>query len=516
MIRTSQQNKKTVRCATYTRKSTDEGLDKEFNSLDAQRESAEAYIKSQAHEGWASVAGQYDDGGFTGGNMDRPALQRLMADIEAGKIDCVVVYKVDRLSRSLLDFARMMEVFERHHVSFVSVTQQFNTSTPMGRLILHVLLSFAQFERELISERTRDKMSAARRKGRWLGGRPVLGYDVDRPNSVLVINEDEANRVRAIFDLYLDHRSLLAVVQELERRGWRNKSWKTKAGRIVGDRPIVKNSLFQLLTNVTYLGKVRFKGEIHPGRHAAIIDEDKFRRVQETLRSNSTTGGALVKNKSGALLKGMLRCGACHCAMSHSFSTRGKVRYRYYVCQNAQKRGWNVCPDPSIPAAEIERFVVEQIRGLGLDQRVVNATVSATLAKADAERQSLDNECTALGHELARYETEMHSLVGKTDLPSITRLAELHDMIRRQYRRLAELRGQITKLVERDIVKPEVADALAQFDSIWNAMPPRHQVRLIQLLVETVEYNGATSDVTIQFRPAGIDLFTHETKEDNQ
>lgn len=210
-----------VHCAIYTRKSTEEGLQLEFNSLDAQRESAQSYIASQQQEGWSCLPACYDDGGYTGANMERPALQRLLADIEAGKIDCVVVYKVDRLSRSLLDFAKMMEVFERYQVSFVSVTQQFNTATSMGRLILHVLLSFAQFEREMISERTRDKIAAARRKGKWSGGMPLLGYDVQ--DSKLVVNNAEAARVRQIFALYVQEQSLVATVQELDRRAWRTK-----------------------------------------------------------------------------------------------------------------------------------------------------------------------------------------------------------------------------------------------------------------------------------------------------
>jgi site-specific DNA recombinase len=227
-----------VRCAIYIRKSTEEGLEQEFNTLDAQRESAEAYIKSQAHEGWLCVPDRYDDGGYTGGNMDRPAMRRLLADIQAGKIDCVVVYKVDRLSRSLLDFARMMETFDKHRVSFVCVTQQFNTANSMGRLMQNVLLSFAQFEREIISERTRDKIAAARRKGKWSGGMPVLGYDVQNPGSKLVVNESEAAQVRAIFQLYLAHEALLPVVQELGRRGWTNKIWTTRKGQQRGGHHI--------------------------------------------------------------------------------------------------------------------------------------------------------------------------------------------------------------------------------------------------------------------------------------
>jgi len=217
-----------VRCAVYTRKSTEEGLEQEFNSLDAQRESAEAFIRSQTHEGWTCLPERYDDGGFTGGNMERPALKRLLTDIAAGKVDLVVCYKVDRLSRSLLDFAKMMEAFERHGVSFVSVTQQFNTATSMGRLVLNVLLSFAQFEREIIAERTRDKVAATRRKGKWAGGTPLLGFDLDPRGGRLLVNDDEAIRVRAIFALYLEHQALLPVVQELERRGWVGKRWQTR------------------------------------------------------------------------------------------------------------------------------------------------------------------------------------------------------------------------------------------------------------------------------------------------
>lgn len=231
---TSTPTRQTIRCAIYTRKSTEDGLEQEFNSLDAQRESGEAFIASQQHEGWVCVPDHYDDGGFSGGNMERPALKRLLADIDAGKIDTVVTYKVDRLSRSLLDFARMMETFDKHHVSFVSVTQQFNTASSMGRLILNVLLSFAQFERELISERTRDKMSAARRKGKWVGGKPVLGYDVDPKGPRLVVNEGEARRVLATFKLYLQHEALMPVVQELTQRGWTNKRWIMRnASRVV-------------------------------------------------------------------------------------------------------------------------------------------------------------------------------------------------------------------------------------------------------------------------------------------
>src|SRR5580658_8418438 len=245
-----------VRCAIYTRKSTEEGLDQEFNSLDAQREAGEAFIKSQKHAGWTLVSKHYDDGGFTGGNLDRPALQQLLEDIEAHQVDCVVVYKVDRLSRSLLDFARLVDRFDQRAVSFVSVTQQFNTTTSLGRLTLNILLSFAQFEKEIIGERTRDKMSAARRKGKWVGGTPVLGYDVDPAGGRLIVNEKEARRVRDIFALFVQNHSLSVVVAELARRKWKTKSRTSQNGTAHVGRAFAKASLHRLLTNAIYAGKV--------------------------------------------------------------------------------------------------------------------------------------------------------------------------------------------------------------------------------------------------------------------
>jgi site-specific DNA recombinase len=217
-----------VRCAVYMRKSTEEGLQQEFNSLDAQREAGEAFVRSQTGEGWTLLPDRYDDPGYSGGDTDRPALQRLLRDIQAGKIDAVIVYKIDRFSRSLLDFAKMMEIFERHKVSCISITQQFNSAASMGRLVLNMLLAFAQFERELISERTRDKIAATRRRGNWTGGHPILGYNVDPRRLRLVVNAAEAERVRAIFQLYLEHGALLPVVQELARRDWRTKCWTTR------------------------------------------------------------------------------------------------------------------------------------------------------------------------------------------------------------------------------------------------------------------------------------------------
>lgn len=498
--------KRGVRCAIYTRKSTEDGLEQEFNSLDAQRDAGENYIRSQVHDGWEILPDRYDDGGFTGGNMDRPALRRLIADVEARRVDCVVVYKVDRLSRSLLDFARLMEAFERHRVSFVSVTQQFNTASSMGRLVLNVLLSFAQFEREIISERTRDKIAAARRKGKWVGGMPLLGYDIDPRGSKLNINDDEAARVRAIFGLYVERESLMEAIKECDARGWCNKRWITRKGNERGGKPFTKKSLHQLLTNVTYLGKLRYKDEVHPGEHAAIVDARVWERVQAMLQRNGRSGGARVRNRFGAFLKGLLRCVPCNSAMTPSHSTRGTKRYRYYVCCRAQQRGWHNCPSPSIPAAEIERFVVEQIRAIGRDPDMIRETVAQARYQAEAGLAALEAERASLEREVARWNAEVHSVVAHvgpsdTDSPAVARLADLQDRIRASERRATEVGEQIDVIGSRSVNEQEVEQALAQFDVLWSSLTPREQVRVVELLVERVDYDGVHGKVAVTFHP---------------
>jgi DNA invertase Pin-like site-specific DNA recombinase len=275
----SSSEQRVVRCAIYTRKSTEEGLAQPFNSLDAQRESAEAYISSQRHMGWTVLEQRYEDGGYTGANLERPALRALLRDIESGQVDCVVVYKVDRLSRSLLDFARLIGVFEERGVSLVSVTQQMNTTDSLGRLTLNILLSFAQFERELIAERTRDKMRAARRKGKWLGGHPILGYDVGPRGSGLKINTEEAERVRFIFQSMAEAESGEEVLNGLSRRGWTTKTWISRSGRQHRGRTFQESDLIRLVKNVTYLGKLRDGEQIYPGEHTAIVDSDLWERA---------------------------------------------------------------------------------------------------------------------------------------------------------------------------------------------------------------------------------------------
>ena len=320
-------NPKRLRCAIYTRKSTEHGLELEFNSLAAQRDACEAYIKSQASQGWTALSQHYDDPAYSGGNLDRPALKKLLADIEAGKIDVVVVYKIDRLTRSLADFAKLVEAFDARSISFVAVTQQFNTTTSMGRLTLNVLLSFAQFERELSSERVRDKIAASRRKGKWTGGTVPLGYDAR--NKKLVINKTEAETVRVIFRRHLELQSFSKLVADLDRRGIVTKRRNTKVAKFNGGIPFSYGSLAHFLKNRIYLGEVHHDGKWFQGEHEAIIDHATFDRVQQLL-ANKSNGRKAKRSESGALLMGKLYDDKGN-LMSPSFSIKNGVRYRFYV-----------------------------------------------------------------------------------------------------------------------------------------------------------------------------------------
>src|SRR5262249_36748367 len=316
----------------------------------------------------------------------------------------------------------------------------------MGRLILNVLLSFAQFEREIIAERTRDKVAATRRKGKWSGGMPVLGYDLDPRGRRLHINEEEAERVRAIFALYLEHEALLPVLQELARRGWVGKRWQTRNGRQRGGRRFTKASLYRLLTNVLYAGKVRYKDEIHDGEQPALIDADTFQRLQALLKSHGPEVGPPSLHRVTALLKGLLRCVCCNCAMTPAHTTRkGGLRYRYYTCVQAQKSGWQTCPAKSIPAAPIEQRVVQQIQRLGSDPLVLEGMLTTVRQQDDARVAEWKNECVGLERDLLRGQSEVRKLLaevgaGASSNAAVTRLAELQARLAQVEQRLARLR----------------------------------------------------------------------------
>ncbi len=363
---------KTIRCAIYTRKSTDEGLEQDFNSLHAQREACEAFIASQRHEGWKLIEAAYDDGGFSGGSMDRPSLQRLLNDVRAGNIDAVVVYKVDRLTRSLIDFAKIVEVFDAQGASFVSVTQAFNTTTSMGRLTLNVLLSFAQFEREVTGERIRDKIAASKKRGLWMGGFVPVGYRArDR---TLVIDEAEATIVRTIFDLYLRSGTVASVQAELARRKIARPGGMTKTGRPYGGRSFSRGQIYRLLSNPIYLGEIAHKGVRYDGQHKAIIERALWEAVQAKIASNTHIRHVRCNAREPSLLAGLLYDENDNRLTPTHASKNGK-RYRYYAQQhsecvpshrtrsNGSARGWR------ISGGEIEGVVINRLRAALLDHR---------------------------------------------------------------------------------------------------------------------------------------------------
>jgi site-specific DNA recombinase len=351
--------RRSVRCAIYTRVSTESGLDQDFNSLDAQYDAAQAYIRSQAHAGWTLVRTRYDDGGFSGGSTDRPALQQLLADIRAHRINVIVVYKVDRLTRSLADFAKLVELFDVHGVSFVSVTQQFNTTTSMGRLTLNVLLSFAQFEREVTSERIRDKIGASKRKGLWVGGVVPLGYQAkDRKITVI---ENEAKTVRHIFRRYLDLGSLNLLLADLRQTGIKTKLRPLSNGRTIGGIAFTRGSLAALLRNRFYIGEVRYKGEIFPGEQIAVLDRALFEMVQTKLEQQRTNY-VKIRQRSQSLFMGRIFDERGN-RMTPSHSVKNGVRYRYYISAPLiQGQPNKAAKLKRIPAAEIETLIISAVR----------------------------------------------------------------------------------------------------------------------------------------------------------
>lgn len=351
-----------VKCAIYTRKSTDEGLNKEFNTLEAQREAGENYVLSQRHQGWECLPTHYDDGGYSGGTLERPALQRLLCDIENGLVNMIVIYKIDRLTRSLTDFAKLIEVLDRNHCSFVSVTQNFNTYDSMGRLMLNVLLSFAQFEREVSAERTRDKVAASKKKGMWMGGLVPFGYQVI--NKKLTIVENDAEIVRLAFEKYLILRSEVGVANWLNAQGYK---------MIVNKQQTEFNHfrVSSMLKNILYIGKIKHKENVYEGQHEAIISQELFDAVQKIKNKNRI--GRLTPSRfmEHALLKGLLECECCHSAMVSTKSNKQNKVYEYYTSVHAVKEGFKKCEVGTIPAAELDNFVLKQLAGIIKSPKIV-------------------------------------------------------------------------------------------------------------------------------------------------
>ena len=395
---------KILRCAVYTRKSTEDGLEQEFNSLDAQYEACAAYALSQKHEGWLLLPERYDDGGFSGGNMDRPGLKRLLADVAAGKVDIILVYKIDRLTRSLVDFAKIVEVLDQAKASFVSITQAFNTTTSMGRLTLNMLLSFAQFEREVTGERIRDKIAASKRKGMWMGGPLPLGYDVE--NRRLVVNPKESGLVRQIYQRYLELGSVVELADDLNAKGHKTKVQIRASGPHRGGCAFRRGTLYHLLANAIYRGQIVHKGEVYPGEHEPIVPQDLWQAVQDKLKANASGTSRRLRGQQPSLLTGILKDSHGR-VMTPSHASKGKAkRYRYYVTrpdQNTSEPAYRVSAHDleQIVTAKLASYFAAPSNIAALTHPEIEAhALQQALAKADLAAATLRSGTTQAKHQI--------------------------------------------------------------------------------------------------------------------
>lgn len=499
---------KRVRCAIYTRKSTTEGLQQDFNTLDAQRESAEFYIRAMKHEGWEALPSRYDDGGYSGATIDRPAMQRLLADIDAGLVDCVVVYKVDRLSRSILDFAKLLAAFDEKNVGFVSTTQHFNTRDAMGRLTLNIVVSFAQFEREMIADRTRDKMGAARKRGKWLGSRPLLGYRGDREAMRLVVLPEEAEQVRSIFRLYLRLGSTGEVARHLNHLGWERKRWVTKGGVIKGGGPWTDKDVHLTLRQPSYLGKVFFQGALYDGQHEAIIDEALYEQVQRKLGSKVCGRGDRRGRRPEYLLQGLAICGGCggRFTTGNAKGRKGEY-YRYYLCLTRRRHGASRCRHPNVAAVDLENAVLDRVKQVCADEQMrrritgrmaeVQPSVAAAVLEArtanEARRTELRAEADGLIRAIAREADAFkgHLLLERvgaieSELDELTMKANSLD---KQFRALQESVEHVSRTVS----------ILELFDVAWQSFSQLERQDLVRLLVSEVRVDEPAGRVDIRF-----------------
>ena len=488
----------TRRCAIYTRKSTTNGLEQEFNSLDAQHEACEAYAKSQ---GWTLVDGRYDDGGFTGANVERPAFQRRLHDVDAKRVDVVVVYKVDRLSRSLLDFAKVMDRFNQAGVAFVSITQNFSTADAIGRLTLNMLMSFAEFEREMIAERTRDKIHAARKKGKWTGGPVPYGYDV--VSGKLVVNKLESVVVREIFDDYLRHRSPTRILEELRTKGRQPKRYVTKAGTVGGTRAWSVTAVLRILKSPLYIGKVGIAGETYDGEHEAIVEAEKFEQVQAVLGGRAPIATKSVQR--GYLLRGVLRCGVCGSAMTPASAYKGKREYRYYRCTKRDREGRGACPTRPLTAPAVEAFVVERLRRIAANATLVTRVTSAIDKRMTAAQDKLERERRELPREVGRLSSETKSLVsslaemGAAGRKAISlRLDQVAQALVLAQERLRTVEERLEQMAKVRAEAAWTAETLAGFDRLWDKLTEDNRARLVGCLVQRVVVNEGANTLRIE------------------
>ena len=502
---------RTIRAVAYTRKSTNKGLDSNLTSLDVQRNLS---IQLTEAKGWKFVPTKYDDGGYSGSTLKRPALQRLLRDAEDGKFDKVVCYKYDRISRDNYESLWVEKHLERLGVEIVSVTEPIGNGDPMGRALRDMSRVFAQLEREMAAARTRDRTWAARRGGRWTGGHPQLGYDLHPDGGLLLTNQEEAERVRQINRLYLRHGSLRRTCEVLQERGWTMKAWTTRNGKPTGGQPFTKASLQRLLTNVLYIGKITCGDEIHEGQHEAIVPTALFDRVQSLLDENRRTRGAATRNKHGFLLRGRVACSACGASRTANTTRKGPLAYKYYVCSSAQRHGYGTCPCPSVPAFKLEGLIINQIRAIGREQTLQDQVLEAARTHHEAAQQQLEADLSQMTKKRSTTQDEIKGLLKALADGTVTgtsiasRIAELETTLETHEHKVTDIQAQIDSHSQLRPDPTDLAKSLSVFDEIWEVLLPAEQERVIGLLVESIDYDGTM--LGINFGPAGVQLLAEE------
>ena len=496
--------------AIYTRKSTDENLGGDFTSLDSQREYCESFIKSREAEGWRVFPVDYNDPGFTGGNIDRPGLKKLMADARTGKFQVVVTYKYDRLSRNTKDFLHVLDTFDKHGIVYVSVTQPIDTSSSVGRLMRSILVDFSQFERELISERTRDKRAAMAKRGKWPGGQPPLGYDIDADTKKLMINAAEAKQVRLLYETYAKTKSLSQAAIALNKEGLRMKRWTTREELLRGGRRFNKSNLDYVLRNPVYIGKIRHKGDIHEGEHKGIVDADLFQRVVRQLAANGKKNTSPNQDKHNFMLRGLVRCGACGQQMTPNFAYSKGRKYFYYKCVSVNKLDKSACPTKSAPARELERLVLDRLSFLGKNKTVVDEVVERARQMTGSELPAKKQDKVRLIAEIGRIESEVGNITNilAAQGQAAPQYRALMDKLGQVQGRREELEKQVQKL-DYDVVELETRqiDAeiirrnLENFSLSFPRLSPQNQKELLALLIEEIVYDTQASKMKLTLRP---------------
>lgn len=504
---------KTILCAIYTRKSTDENLDNDFNSLDSQREYCQSFVKSREGEGWRVYPEEYNDPGFSGGNMDRPGLKKLLADVRQGKFQVVVCYKYDRLSRNTKDFLHILEIFDKHAAAFVSVTQPIDTTSSVGRLMRSILMDFAQFEREMISERTRDKMAAMAKKGKWFGGHPILGFDIDAEGKGLRVNEEEAKQVIEMFNAYLKTKSLGMAARFLNEKGIRMKCFVTKKGTQKGGAKFNRMTLDNLLRNPVYIGKIRYHEHLYQGEHSAIIDENLFNAVNALLTGNDK--GRFRRpngdeNRHHFLLRGLVRCARCGHSMGPNFAYSKGRKFFYYKCLSVTKMDKTACVVRSVPAGEIERFVLERLDQLSREHGLVDRIVERARSKTGNELPGKREEYRLAQAEMGRIQVEEANYAGilaKEGVQSkaygfvIQQIEKSADKKKEVQEKLQRAEMEIQRLESQQIDAEVIRRNFTNFQNVFGKLNPGEQNELLRLLIKEIIYDGVESKMKITYRP---------------